>query len=88
MDVCERERWGVSGRGRHRGERVRDRESEWWVIRGLKGLGGVRVVLGPSMAKTTQQQPKTRVHQQPKLTMKTMPTLHSLKTRAEAYLPA
>ena len=32
------------------------------------------------MAKTTQQQPKTRVHQQPKLTMKTMATLHSPKT--------
>ena len=33
----------VSGRGRHMGESVRDREREWWVVRGLKGLGGVRV---------------------------------------------
>ena len=36
-------RGGVSGRGIHRGDKVRDREREWWVVRGLKGLGGVRV---------------------------------------------
>ena len=53
-----------------------------------------RVVLGPSVAKTTQQQypktsaasttkkqPKSRVDRQPKLTMKTMETLHSPKIR-------
>ena len=36
------------------------------------------------MAKTTQQQPKTRIHQQPKLTMKTMATLHSPKTKEKS----
>ena len=36
-------RGAVSSRGRHSGERVRGREREWWVVRGLKGLGGVRV---------------------------------------------
>ena len=40
----------------------------------------LRVVLGPSVAKTTQQQPKTRVLQQSKLIVKTMATSHNPKT--------
>ena len=54
----------------------------------FKPIRQLRVVLGPNVAKTTQQQPKTRIHQQPKLTMKTMETLHSLKIGGEAELPA
>ena len=40
----------------------------------------LRVVLGPSVAKKTQQQPKTRVLQQPNFIVKTMATSHSPET--------